>query len=94
MNLFTQMSVDSMCRFSLGAALVVGFVAATCCCGVILKRQLVANWRNEAYPFLSAQSFNVPYKALSFCLAAIPVVTIYMSCVFVYEETLKQAGLL
>lgn len=94
MSLFSEMSVDSMVRFGLGFAIVVGCVAATCCCAIILKRQVLAQWKGTEYSLGSAKAFHVPYKALTFCLVTIPGFTVYMHCLFVYEETLKQAGLI
>jgi len=94
MSLFTHMSIDSMVRFSLGIVLVALFVAATCCCAIILKRQVLAQWKGTEYSLGSAKAFHVPYKALTFCLLTLPVCTVYMNMLFVYEETLKQAGLI
>ncbi|MBT5638668.1 MAG: hypothetical protein HOJ16_08940 [Candidatus Peribacter sp.] len=94
MSLFTHMSVDSMVRFGLGIAIVALFVAATCCCAIILKRQIVARLKSSEYSFCGAKQFHVPYWVLGFCTLTAPALVVYFHCLFVYEETLKQAGLL
>jgi hypothetical protein len=88
------MSVDSVVRLGLGAVLFAMFAAITCVCFVILKRQIIAAWNRSNYSFFGAGEFSVPYWGLAFCLAAGPIIAIYIPTLFMYEETLKQAGLL
>jgi|FLTL01.1.fsa_nt_gi hypothetical protein len=92
--MFTHMSVDSVVRLGLGFVLFALFVATTCVCAVILKRQIIAAWNRSNYSFFGAGEFHVPYPGLAFCLAAGPMIAIYIPTLFMYEETLKQAGLL
>ena len=94
MSLFSHMSADSVVRMILGLALFIMFVTATCVCVVIMMRQLKAAWKKSSYSFFGAGEFHVPYWGLAFCLVAGPMVAIYLPTLFMYEETLKQAGLL
>lgn len=94
MSLFSHMSVDSVVNLGLGVALFAMFVVATCVCAVILKRQVCAAWKKSNYSFFGAGEFHVPYWVLTFCLTAGPLVAIFIPTLFMYEETLKQAGLL